>query len=77
VKTGYFNGIIHSINGVFLVLITVITRALTDENCSFDVASGKHGNGPQLGRFEYLQHKDPLGGAVGVLSGPRIYTVYM
>ena len=29
VITGYFYGIIHSINGVFLVLITGITRALT------------------------------------------------
>jgi len=29
VITGYFYGIIHSINGVFLVLITGITRAIT------------------------------------------------
>ena len=31
VITGYFSGIIHFINGVFLVLITGITRAITVE----------------------------------------------
>ena len=30
--TGYFYGIIHSINGVFLVLLTGRTRAITVSN---------------------------------------------
>ena len=66
VITGYFYGIIHSINGVFLVLITNTLAITVDDDSGYHMVPWQNGNlCPEMGRLTEWDHGMDCCGVLG------------